>query len=407
MAFALYSIYVLSGFANDWALHLFGVKAYLSTITLFLLPLLWLFSGQAWRGLRSSAGLCWAGFLLWMLIATPFSVWQGGSAAMLANYVPRAYCEFFYTASFVTSLRQCRRWMYLQIASGAALLVDCWALGTATNARFRVPGSLFYGNSNDLALALLLAITSFLFLLQSRSKVARFGGVLGIFCAVFYAFRTGSRGGVISGCALLLFLVCFSRAKWKFAVFGAATLGIAFASGTSSALHRLSQEDDSSVASQEQRRALLATSLRYTFEHPLFGVGPDQFAAAVSRDDPSKPWLGTHNTYTQISSECGIPALIFYVGAIVICLRSNLQLYRRTRDPHIAAVSQCLLAGTLVFAVSAFFFHMAYSAYLPELAGFSVSLRLLRGNEQPARELGEIHQALYPRQQLAHGAPVQ
>ena len=66
-------------------------KAYLSTVTLLLLPLAWLFSGNALRGFRSRAGLCWAGFLVWMLLATPFSVWRGGSATMLANYVPRAY----------------------------------------------------------------------------------------------------------------------------------------------------------------------------------------------------------------------------------------------------------------------------------------------------------------------------
>ncbi len=128
--FVLYCIYVLSGFANDWSLHVFGVKAYLSTITLVLLPLAWLFSGNALRGLRSGAGICWAAFLLWMILATPLSVWRGGSAAMLANYVPRAYLDFFYTCSFVTSLRRCRQWMYVQIASGAALLLSCVAFGS-------------------------------------------------------------------------------------------------------------------------------------------------------------------------------------------------------------------------------------------------------------------------------------
>ena len=134
--------------------------------------------------------------------------------------------------------------------------------------------------------------------------------------------------------------------------------------------------DAASVASQLQREELFKTSLRYTLKHPLFGVGPDQFAAAVSRTRPAPastiPWLGTHNTYTQMSSECGIPALIFYVAVIGLCLRSNFRLYRRTRDRpafrELAGLSRCLLAGTLVFAVSAFFFHMAYSAYLPSLA---------------------------------------
>ena len=396
----MYSIYVLSGFANDWSLHVFGVKAYLSTITLVLLPLAWLFSGKALRGLRSPAGICWAAFLLWMFLATPLSVWRGGSAAMLVNYVPRAYMQFFYTCSFVTTLRRCRQWMYVQMASGAALLLSCLAFGgmgdDPGDTRFRIPQSLFYANSNDLSLALLLATASLMFLFHRPSRVGRLAGIAGVFLASFYTLETGSRGGVIAGAGLLILIFWLSAHRWKVAALGFAALGVALAAGPSTTLHRLSllassssqaeisDADTASVASQQQREEVFKTSLHYTLSHPLLGVGPDQFAAAVNQDADRAgepvPWLGTHNTYTQISSECGIPALILYVAVIGICLRSNFKLYRRTRHHpalrEIAGLSRCLLAGTLVFAVSAFFFHMAYSAYLPGLAGFTVALQL-------------------------------
>ncbi len=409
--FVLYCIYVLSGFANDWSLHVFGVKAYLSTITLVLLPFAWLFSGNALRGLRSGAGICWAAFLLWMFLATPLSVWRGGSAVLLANYVPRAYLDFFYTCSFVTSLRRCRQWMYVQIASGAALLVSCVAFGSVgddpTGARFQIPHSLFYANSNDLALALLLGICSFLFLFHQPSRAGRLVGIAGILLSTFYAFRTGSRGSVIAASAMLILIFSLSRNRWKVAAFGLAALlsaGLAASIGaeSSSTLHRLSlvvsdtsspaetESDLGAVASQLQREELFKTSLRYTLSHPLFGVGPDQFATAVSqdaaRDSRHMPWLGTHNTYTQISSECGIPAVIFYAAVIGLCLASNFRLYRRTRDHpadrELAGLGRSLLAGTLVFAVSAFFFHMAYSAYLPTLAGFTVALALTQTKQR-------------------------
>jgi O-antigen ligase len=409
--FVLYCVYVLSGFANDWSLHLFGAKAYLSTITLFLLPLAWLFSGNALRGLRSSAGICWAAFLLWILLAAPLSVWKGGSAALLANYIPRAYLDFFYTCAFVTSLRRCRQWMYVQIASGAALLLSCVAFGNAGGnpggTRFRIQGSLFYANSNDLALALLLAVSSFLFLFHRPARFGRLAGIVGILLSTFYAFRTGSRGCVIAASALLILIFSLSRNKWKVAALGlAALLSAALAASiggeSSSALHRLSllisdppasaetESDIAAVASQLQREELFKTSLQYTLSHPLFGVGPDQFAAAVSQDAARAsrhlPWLGTHNTYTQISSECGVPAVIFYAAVIGLCLASNLRLYRRTRDRpadrNLAGLSRCLLAGTLVFAVSAFFFHMAYSAHLPTLAGFTVALSLTQTKQR-------------------------
>jgi len=394
---------MLSGFANDWSLRLFGTKAYLSAVTLILLPMAWMFSGQALRGLRSSVGLCWAAFLLWMVLAAPWSVWRSGSATLLANYVPRAYMDFFYTCAFVTSLRRCRQWMYVQIACAAALLLSCVALGSIEadpgGARFRIPHSLFYANSNDVALALLLGTSSFLFLFHQASRAGRLAGLGGILLSTFYASRTGSRGCVVAAFAMLILIFSLSRNRWKVAALGLTALGIALAASmggeSSSTLHRLSlltsdasspdetESDMASVASQLQRAEVLKTSLRYTFSYPLFGVGPDQFAAAVSQDaalaGQQVPWLGTHNTYTQVSSECGIPALIFYVAVIGACLRSNFRLYRRTRDlpayRELAGLSRCLLAGTLVFAVSAFFFHMAYSPYLPSLAGFTVALQ--------------------------------
>jgi O-antigen ligase len=401
--FVLFSAYVLSGFANDWSLWAFGAKAYVSTITLLLLPVAWLFSGNALRGLRSRTGFCWAAFLVWMLLATPFSIWKGGSASLLVNYVLRSYMDFFYACAFVKSVHRCRQWMSVQIVSATALLISCAAFGgmgdNPGETRFRIPHSLFYANSNDLSLALLLGISSFLFLLDQPKIARRLLGTAGILLAAFYVLQTGSRGSLIASCGLLSLIFLMSRRKWKVAAFALSTCGtllvIAAAGAPFSGLHRLSlvssdpasesvatTSDVSSVASQRQREELFRISLRYTLAHPLFGVGPDQFAAAVNRDATRAgehvPWLGTHNTYTQISSECGIPALLFYLAVIVLCLRSNFRLYRRTRgEPglrDLAGLSRYLLAGTFVFAVSAFFFHMAYSPHLPILSGFSVAL---------------------------------
>jgi O-antigen ligase len=412
--FVLFCVYLLSGFANDWSLRLFGSKAYLSAVTLVLLPLAWLLSGNAQRGFHTRTGRCWIAFLLWMLLAAPFSVWRGGSAALIVNYVPRAWFCFFYTCSFATSLRRCRQLMYVQIAAAAALLLTCAVFGgpggDTTETRFRIPQSLFYANSNDLALALLLGISSFLFLLAHPGIGARLAGAAGVLLAAFYAFQTGSRGSAIAASSMFGLIFWLSRGKWKVVALALAALGALFAASIagapSSTLHRLSlllndpassrsetTADLASVASQKQRQELFNTSLRYTLMHPLLGVGPNQFPSAVEQDAARSgqhtPWLGTHNSYTQISSECGIPALIFYAAVIVFCLRSNFRLYLTTRDRpqhrELAALSRCLLAGTCVYAVSAFFFHMAYSADLPLLAGFTVALQLVPGAGQSPR----------------------
>ena len=83
--------------------------------------------------------------------------------------------------------------------------------------------------------------------------------------------------------------------------------------------------DVAAVESTEARKLLFQRSLRATVERPLFGVGPEQFPnyrgkGGRAQETREVLWYGTHNSYTQISSESGIPAIIFYV------LASDLQL---------------------------------------------------------------------------------
>jgi O-antigen ligase len=78
------------------------------------------------------------------------------------------------------------------------------------------------------------------------------------------------------------------------------------------------------IGSQVQRQELFKKSLYITITHPLLVVGPDQFAVAVAGDSAKQgvhsPSLGTHNSYTQVSSECGIPAFICWCAVLVLLL---------------------------------------------------------------------------------------
>jgi O-antigen ligase len=91
-------------------------------------------------------------------------------------------------------------------------------------------------------------------------------------------------------------------------------------------------------------------------------------------------WLGTHNSYTQVSSECGIPGFIFYTGVLVMCLRLAYRMYKAARDKpelrDVMALSWCLFCGLVVYAVGTMFFHMAYTGGLPLLSGMTLALWL-------------------------------
>ncbi len=391
--FFVFCLYITSGYLNEWALRYFGGKAYISTVALFLLPVIWLICGNAFRGLRHPIGLWWVGFLVLMLIATPFSIWRSGSVTMLGNYIPRSFLMFFYIAAFATSLARCRSLTFLNIAAGAFVLLSCFKLGDySDDGRFFVSGSLFFTNSNELALTLLLGATQFGFLFFRRGIGKRVIGVAGILVSIMYMLKTGSRG-----CMLAAFCVCFlmfivSRNKVIVLLLAIPVFAIAFLALPVATKQRLmslgfdtvpvSASEASAVGSQMEREELFKRSLKETLIHPLVGVGPGQFAVAVAGESMKRgewaPWLGTHNSYTQVSSECGIPAFICYCAVIGWCFRLNYRLYRRTRyEPaltEIAGMSFCLLAATVVYSVATIFFHMAYSGNLPSLAGLSLAV---------------------------------
>jgi O-antigen ligase len=167
---------------------------------------------------------------------------------------------------------------------------------------------------------------------------------------------------------------------------------IGIASAPSAILHRLtlltgdeeisSKSDLSAVASRMSRLALLKRSVSVTFSHPILGVGPGQFPVEVMDEAKAKnewyQYLGTHNSYTQVSSECGIPAFLCYFAVIVLSIRLNYKVWKRFRNrpksADITSLAVALLSGAVVYSVTSFFFHMAYTGTLPLLAGQTVAL---------------------------------
>jgi O-antigen ligase len=122
-------------------------------------------------------------------------------------------------------------------------------------------------------------------------------------------------------------------------------------------------------ASYEARRELFWRSIQVTAEHPLFGVGPGNF------DQVSDQWHTTHNSFTLMSSEGGIPALVLYV-MILWCafkkLRAAMRLARGHKESYVLA--RALHASFCGFMVGSVFLSWAYQ-FLPYiLVAYATSL---------------------------------
>jgi len=140
--------------------------------------------------------------------------------------------------------------------------------------------------------------------------------------------------------------------------------------------------DQMALDSREQRWALLKQSVKLTLTHPIFGVGPGQFTVASKDESVSSGgvamWRETHNAYTEVSSECGVPGMLLYFSCLVICFRQMSKLKRLTKNSpqfqHLYKLAYCQYLSLLSFAVTSFFSSVAYAFYMPTLLGLTVAL---------------------------------
>jgi O-antigen ligase len=202
---------------------------------------------------------------------------------------------------------------------------------------------------------------------------------------LIYLLRTGSRGCLIGALAYAVLVFVFSRNKAVVLALGLCAAAVAILANPTAPFKRLTTFDNvttSAGLSTLQRKELFLRSIQETITHPLFGVGPGQFAVAVAGESEKRgehsSWLGTHNSYTQVSAECGLPALVCYCAVIFLCFRLNYRMFSAARNnasyANIADLSFTFLSGILVYSTTTLFFHMAYSGVLPILAGLTLAL---------------------------------
>lgn len=374
----------------------FGFKPYLNMVFMAILPVAFALSGNMLRGLRSKVGLAWIGFLIFAAFSIPFSYWRSGSASLLEDFAWRSISLFFLICAFSVSFRQCKRFMYANIAVAFLVLISTIAFSDYNGGRrLGVADSFLLANSNDLAMHLLLDIGFLLYLALQRNNLKRFAGGVGMIGCLYYLLKTGSRGGVVALAVFLVVLFVFSRNKVIWAAVSIPALAGALVLVPANTLHRftmilanpdvtqaVTEEDGQAIESQQERQVIMKKALHYIAARPLTGVGPGEFMDAVWSDEHREgkhpPALGTHNTYLEVASECGLPAFFCYAGVMIACIVVNYRTLKRALQwkelEDRANMAYCMLAVCSGFAVNILFHHMTYTPYLPILSGLTVCL---------------------------------
>lgn len=330
-------------------------------------------------------GVLMIALLTWLSLCIPTAIWRGHSFTIVAETFSKVIVVMLATICMVDSLARCRRLLFIYTTSMLIMAALAFHHGPV-NGRLMGVGSMF-DNSDDFGIELCMVMpfcVMFSVLAKTRMR-SLFWAAAACFdvAAVGATYTRGAFLGLVVSAFLLAFrfrggvrnaIVVFSVLACLFVAF----MGKSYTQRLDTILHPDSEE------SSALRLGLLHRSIQLTLEHPLLGIGPGDF------EQLSGSWHETHNTYTELSAETGIPALGLFL-AVLWCGFQNAGNARKrwpgTERAVIATALTCSLAG---YAVCAFFLSTAYwlTPYLLVALSALVVGNLVDAPDEPA-ETGE------------------
>ena len=249
----------------------------------------------------------------------------------------------------------------------------------------RIAGAVggLFSNPNDLALHLVtFAPISFALMLSTRSFIKKFLFLLATILLVIGTVATFSRGGFLGLAAVTLFLAWKLASRHRILVFVGGVLLIAsflFVTPSDYRSRLATTSDDSATARIDDLKRSAFIALR----HPVFGVGMDNYILYSNSNHAS------HNAYTQVAAEMGLPALAIYLLLLVSTIKNLKKVETRSapnrKQQALYYLSVGLQASLIGFMVSSFFASVAYFWYLYYLIGYAVCVTRLFGTHAPAQ----------------------
>jgi O-antigen ligase len=273
------------------------------------------------------------------------------------------FAFFFLVVQLVDTRREIRRAMrWFATSVTIAAVYALWGFLIGHNGT-RVAGPLEDPNDFAYLLACSLPLVGYLI---SADRLRRWLWGLAFVLIAIAMLATFSRGALV-GIGVLLAWGIFTRRVplWTLASGLAAVAVVAALAFTvwhpllEKALHQKSHVAQSNV---ESRNAFWAAAIKLAERRPLTGVGPGRFpkeALPLLRNNPEdleKPV--THNSYLEILSENGVPALALFLAYLVGAwnLLARVQRIAREReDVDARRLATALQSALLIAIVSATF----------------------------------------------------
>ena len=301
---------------------------------------------------------------------------------------------FIVMVNVVRTEKRLRLMFWLMLA--ASIMMSIWAIddyrtGTLLVGGERIKGAIggLFENPNDLALHLVTIVPLTVGLFLGRSGPLRkfiYGSA--VLLMVVAVICTFSRGGFLGLIAVAFVLALKFGRKNRPAVlaisFVVILTFILFAPAEYGG--RLASIFGGDVTgSASARQDLFWRSVLVAARYPIFGVGIGNFHHKSIHEQVS------HNSYTQVASELGVAALVFYVLFMLTPLKNLRRIETETRGRKeqlkFYYLSVGLQASIIGYMVSSFFASVAFLWYIYYLVGYAVCLgRLYAPTGEAVRE---------------------
>ncbi len=322
---------------------------------------------------------------LWALLTIPIAKDPGLAWATFTDSFIKVAIMFIVMVNTLRTESRIKALMWLGIAVGIMLswqALDLYRKGEFKTEGYRVSvdfGGMF-GNPNDMSIHLVIFIPIAIALGAAAGNWV----IKGIFfgSAVMMtagSFVTQSRGGFLGLIAVAAVLVWKLGRRQRFkamlisAIVGVAVILLAPGNYGLRILSIFIPSLDP-VGSSDQRTELLIRSIVVSLRNPL-GIGIGNFEIVGTHN------LGTHNAFTQVSSELGWLAFAAYMIILLSPIRKldimERNLFAEGQNSWLYYLSIGVQASLAGYFVSSFFSSVAYNWYVYYPIAYAIGLRRL------------------------------
>ena len=378
---------------------------------LVLLPILLIgviVSRRSTEILQMRSGKALIAFTFWVAACIPTSLWRSDSLNVLRGTLISLFIAVA-MAAFVRTVRDSFQVMYtigLAMATVAIMgLVKRPVAGGGE--RLGAAGTLTLSDPNFFCLYLLVGICFLLLSVSVHRGLKRLLSLGLVILCLGSAARTGSRMGLFAFAVGVLAFFIFGTKRQRIYMV-VSTLLIALVvppllpqtvrqrflvlftstgdtTGINQGFETISPSERAAVASADIRKQLFLRSLRFTYEHPIFGVGPGQFMQAevnLATEEKRKAlWFYSHNAYTETSSETGVLGFVLFIVALFGAQVGLRRIRKYGPDLRTRRMALFLQLALIIVTVCAAFLTLGYGGIIWILIGVAGTFQLAVARE--------------------------